>query len=353
MVNLSDGRRSPLPAHETVLLASGPLDGDLLPADTAVWLRTGDGGPEAETAITRRGRTAARRRTDRSTPPEGIPMDAPPHADRPPAELAVPPHRQRRRWLGAAASPSWPPPRTGRARPAAGLSPFDIAGRGATVPFIEHEAEEAAHNGTKIGPTRYYGQLPSEASGREAVTLDAVGEYVEFTLTAPANAVTFRYSLPDSPQRHRPGRHASTCGPTATLLKTVPVTSKYGWYYGGYPFNNNPGDTNPHHFYDEARTMFGSHLAGRHEDPAPGQLDRAVADASPSTWPTSRPVGAPIGKPANAIDVVADFGADPTRRHRLHGRSSRRRSTPARRRAGRSRSRRAPTPSATTSSSTG
>ncbi|WP_433213732.1 glycoside hydrolase family 13 protein [Microtetraspora malaysiensis] len=30
-----------LPAHDEVLLASGPLDGDLLPADTAVWLRTG------------------------------------------------------------------------------------------------------------------------------------------------------------------------------------------------------------------------------------------------------------------------------------------------------------------------
>lgn len=90
---------------------------------------------------------------------------------------------------------------TGTATPAsaAGLSPFDIPGRGATVPFVEHEAEKAAHNGTKIGPDRRYGRLPSEASGREAVTLDSVGEYVEFTLTAPANAVTFRHSLPDSP----------------------------------------------------------------------------------------------------------------------------------------------------------
>ncbi|MEV4753711.1 glycoside hydrolase family 13 protein [Micromonospora sp. NPDC049559] len=30
-----------LPAHREVLLASGPLDGDLLPVDTAAWLRTG------------------------------------------------------------------------------------------------------------------------------------------------------------------------------------------------------------------------------------------------------------------------------------------------------------------------
>ena len=36
-VNLS-GAPYPLPAHTGVLLASGPLDGDALPDDTAVWL---------------------------------------------------------------------------------------------------------------------------------------------------------------------------------------------------------------------------------------------------------------------------------------------------------------------------
>src|SRR6187431_2992548 len=133
---------------------------------------------------------------------------------------------------------------------AAGLSPFDVPGRGATVPFTETEAENAATNGTRTGTSRYYGTLSSEASGREAVTLDAAGEYVEFTLTKPANAVTFRYSVPD-------GKSASLDLRTgSTLIKTVPVTSKYGWYYGYYPFTNNPGDGRPHHFYDEARAMF-------------------------------------------------------------------------------------------------
>src|SRR5512142_146283 len=132
---------------------------------------------------------------------------------------------------------------------AAELSPFDIAGRGATVPFVEQEAEQATFTGRKIGPTRYYGQLASEASGRQAVTLDAVGQYVEFTLTRPANAMTFRYSLPDSPDGQ--GRDATLdVRNGTTLIRTVPVTSRYGWFYGGYPFNNNPGDTNPHHFYD-------------------------------------------------------------------------------------------------------
>ncbi|RKF27361.1 discoidin domain-containing protein [Micromonospora globbae] len=201
---------------------------------------------------------------------------------------------------------------TGTATPAqaAGLSPFDIPGRGATVPFVEHEAEEAAHTGTRIGPDRRYGTLPSEASGREAVTLDAVGEYVEFTLTAPANAVTFRYSIPDNAAGT--GRDASIdLRANGALVKSVPVTSRYGWYYGGYPFNNNPGDVNPHHFYDETRTMFGTTY------PAGTKIRLQVSSTAQSPSFTIdladfELVGPEIPKPAGALDVVADFGADPT-----------------------------------------
>ncbi|MBM7491886.1 hypothetical protein JOD64_003108 [Micromonospora luteifusca] len=201
---------------------------------------------------------------------------------------------------------------TGTATPAsaAGLSPFDIAGRGATVPFVEQEAEEAAHNGTKIGPDRRYGTLPSEASGREAVTLDAVGEYVEFTLSAPANAVTFRYSLPDNSAGT--GRDAAIdLRANGTLLKSVPVTSKYGWYYGGYPFNNNPGDTNPHHFYDETRAIFGG------TQPAGTKIRFQVSSTAQSPSFTIdladfELVAPAITKPSGVLDVVTDFGADPS-----------------------------------------
>ncbi|MFJ8773783.1 discoidin domain-containing protein [Streptomyces microflavus] len=200
------------------------------------------------------------------------------------------------------------PPAAAAAVPAP--SPLNVPGRGASVPFKEQEAEYAATNGTLIGPNRLYGSLPSEASGRQAVTLDAVGEYVEFTLTAPANAMTFRYSLPDNAAGT--GRDASIdVRVNGTQLKSVPVTSKYGWYYGGYPFNNNPGDTNPHHFYDETRTMFGSTLA------AGTKVRLQVSSTAQSPTFTIdladfEQVAAPIGKPSGALDVVSDFGADPT-----------------------------------------
>jgi len=197
---------------------------------------------------------------------------------------------------------------TAVAAPAAALSPIGVPGRGAMVPFIEQEAEDAAHNGTVIGHDRVYGRLPSEASGRRAVTLDAVGEYVEFTLTEPANAMVVRYSLPDN---------AAGTGITAPIdlringskLKDLSFTSRYGWYYGGYPFNNTPGGANPHHFYDEARTLFGSTL--------PTGTKVRVQVASTSASPTFtidladfELVAAPITRPAGSLSVV-DYGADP------------------------------------------
>ena len=64
--------------------------------------------------------------------------------------------------------------------------------------FVEQEAENAATNGTVIGPDRTAYTLPAEASGRKAVKLTP-GQYVEFTLPSAANAITVRYSIPDAP----------------------------------------------------------------------------------------------------------------------------------------------------------
>ena len=55
----------------------------------------------------------------------------------------------------------------------AALDPALVAGRGADVDFVEQEAENAATNGTVIGPDRTAYTLPAEASGRTAVQLDA------------------------------------------------------------------------------------------------------------------------------------------------------------------------------------
>ncbi|MEV7969101.1 hypothetical protein AB0O34_24380, partial [Sphaerisporangium sp. NPDC088356] len=185
-------------------------------------------------------------------------------------------------------------------------SPWDFAGRGASVPFTEFEAEDTAHattNGQVIGPDRVYTHLPSEASGRRAVTLGGAGQYVEFTLTKPANAMSVRYSVPDNAA----GTGQNTTADlrvNGTHLKDLALTSRYGWYYGGYPFGNNPGAGNPHHFYDETRTMFGSTLAAgtkvrvQSNGGIPITVDLADFEVVPG----------PIARPAGSLSVD-DFGA--------------------------------------------
>ncbi len=125
----------------------------------------------------------------------------------------------------------------------AALPASETAGRVATVPFIEHEAENVTTTGTIIGPNRSEGTLAGEASGRKAVSLGA-GQFVEFTLTAPANSIVARVSIPDSAGGTGldGSLNLSVNGGAPTAL---PVTSRFGWYCGSYPFTNSPGAGRP------------------------------------------------------------------------------------------------------------
>ncbi|MEV4287752.1 glycosyl hydrolase family 28-related protein [Nonomuraea bangladeshensis] len=218
----------------------------------------------------------------------------------------------------------------------AGLDPALVAGRGAAVDFAEQEAENAATNGTVIGPDRTAYTLPSEASGRRAVRL-APGQHVEFTLPAAANALTVRYSIPDAP-----GGGGITA-PLEVMVnggdrRTMTLTSRYSWLYNQYPFSNDPQADllhpdwwitecacvpdattpppvvakpfRPHHFYDEQRLLLGrAYRAGdrvRLTAPARGAAAWTVIDLMDSQL-----VGPPRLVPG--ANVVA-FGADPTGR---------------------------------------
>ena len=217
----------------------------------------------------------------------------------------------------------------------AALDPSLVAGRGASVPFVEQEAENAATNGTIIGPSTIAYTLPAEASGRSAVSL-APGQYVEFTLPSAANAINVRYSLPDAP---------TGGGITAPLkvtanggnAKTMTLASQYAWLYGVYSFTNNPnaGDNDPsqyvvecgcvpdqttpeptfptpfrpNHFYDEQRLLLG------HTYQAGTKIRLAVPANSNAATTTVDLLDSQLVAPPKvdllAADVLA-FGADPS-----------------------------------------
>jgi hypothetical protein len=207
----------------------------------------------------------------------------------------------------------------------AALPPALTAGRGATVPFVEQEAENATTTGELIGPDRNAYTLPSEASGRRAVRLDAAGEYVEFTLTRDANGLTVRYAIPDAPTG------GGITGPLDVYLDgkkrhTITLTSQFSWLYSTYPFSNDPSATppddwwipeprpvttpfRPHHFYAEQRLLLDRNLERgdtvRFQLPAGNTLPWAVIDVA-----DFEQVAEPKNRPPRALPVTL-FGADP------------------------------------------
>ncbi|GID96667.1 glycosyl hydrolase family 28-related protein [Amorphoplanes digitatis] len=216
----------------------------------------------------------------------------------------------------------------------AGLDPALVAGRGATVDFAEQEAENARHNGAVIGPDRAAYSLAGEASGRTAVRLSP-GQYVEFTLPGPANAVNVRYSIPDAPTGG--GITAPLAVAVGGSTRTMTLTSQYAYLYNQYPFTNDPNagllhpdwwitecacvpsattpapeiakPFRPMHFYDEQRLLLGRTYRA-------GEKIRLTA-SSGAAWTVidlldTQLVGLPhVNLRASNVRL---FGADPTGR---------------------------------------
>ena len=208
---------------------------------------------------------------------------------------------------GVAAASASPRPAPGRDPGYSQVVPTSDGNRGAQVPFTQYSAVNAQNTGTVIGPSDNLYTLPAEAIGRTAVTLNGAGQYVQFTLVKPANSVDLRYSIPDS---------ADGTGLTTPLKVYVngqarpdlTLSSTYDWFYGSYPFTNDPADLDGHHMYDDVRTLFGRTL------PAGTQVRFEIADPSiPVTLNVAdfEQVAPPAPQPRGSISVLS-YGADPT-----------------------------------------
>jgi hypothetical protein len=126
------------------------------------------------------------------------------------------------------------------------------AGIGADMPWTTYEAEDMITTGAVLGPKYDPYLVETESSGQKCVKLVNAGEYVEFAAQSPANTMVVRYSLPDAPNG---GGINSTLSlfQNGKLVKTIPITSRYSWLYGKYPFTNDPAAGKPRNFYDEFR----------------------------------------------------------------------------------------------------
>jgi hypothetical protein len=188
-----------------------------------------------------------------------------------------------------------------------------LAARGATLPYTEYEAENAATNGAAFGPGRTFHTVQAEASGRRGVRLQNTGSYVEFTLTQPANSLVVRASIPDS---------ADGAGITAPIgvyvngakVRDLTLSSVYSWVYGAYPYTNVPSQGSPQRFFGEARTRLdaipaGAKLRLQKDSTAAAYIDVDLVD--------TENVGAALAAPSGYVTITshgatADDSSDDT-----------------------------------------
>ncbi|MEY9839918.1 choice-of-anchor D domain-containing protein [Streptacidiphilus sp. EB103A] len=181
-------------------------------------------------------------------------------------------------------------------------------GSGASLPYVEVQAENSATNGTVIGPSYAQGQLADEAAYRKAVTLQGSGQYVSFTTPVATNSIDFRYSIPDT------SSGSVYTAPLSLYINGVKqsdftLTNAYSWYYGSYPFTNSPG-SNPHHFFDEVHRLFST----TYPQGTTFKLQVDSEDTASSytvDFADFEQVGAALTQPAGSVSVTSE-GADAT-----------------------------------------
>lgn len=181
-------------------------------------------------------------------------------------------------------------------------------GRGATVHFVTYEAENMMTNGFGLGPSRVFTEVPSEASGRRLVRLDAQGEYVKFTNGTASNSIVLRYSIPDGGADYWTTITVLVNGEFRTKLN---LTSRYSWTYGNdshfnKPDQNNPALGVPHHFFDETRALVGDIPVGATVEIRKDSGDNA--SHYDIDLVEMEQVGSPLGRPDGYLSIT-DCGA--------------------------------------------
>lgn len=176
---------------------------------------------------------------------------------------------------------------------------------GAHIPWTTYEAQDMKTNGTVLAPAYGPYLVQMESSRQSCVKLGAGGEFVEFTVRAPANTMVVRYCLPDSEDGS--GIDATLAlYRNGVLLRQISVSSKFTWLYGEYPFGNNPKDGKSRHFYDDVRL---TGLALKKGDVVRLQKPKDAAQYCIIDLVDLEKVAPPLHRPANSLSVT-DFGAD-------------------------------------------
>ncbi|WP_399921357.1 CARDB domain-containing protein [Streptomyces kanamyceticus] len=153
-----------------------------------------------------------------------------------------------------------------------------VVGRGAAVPYVEYEAEDAKYEGTLLetDAKRTFGHtnFATESSGRKSVRLNSTGQHVEFTSTSAANSIVVRNSIPDAPGGGGQSKTLSLYA-DGKFAQKVTLSSKHSWLYGNTDqpegLTNTPGG--------DARRLFDESHAQLTQTYPPGTKFKLQRDA--------------------------------------------------------------------------
>ncbi len=179
--------------------------------------------------------------------------------------------------------------------------------RGATVPWIEYQAENGtlAGGAKVVGPEQDFGTFAGEAVGREAVLLNQTNHSVSWTATGAANSIVVRYCIPDATAG---GGIDATISLyiNGTHKADIPVTSRHCWLYGDYNTQtDNPANGKPRKLYDESRMLFNGFAIAAGDQV---MLRKDAADAAAYYYIDFidlEQVGPPLPMPAGYISITA------------------------------------------------
>ncbi|HEY0804889.1 MAG TPA: CARDB domain-containing protein, partial [Pseudonocardiaceae bacterium] len=199
-----------------------------------------------------------------------------------------------------------------------------FVGQGANMPYDSYEAEAGTIGGGAaiIGPNRTIGDLAGEASGRQAVTLNTTGSFVQWTSREATNTFVVRFSIPDAS-----GGDGITASldlyVNGNLVQPLSLSSHFAWLYGAETGpGNSPSAGSPRHIYDEASFLLpssfpaGSTIKLQKDSSNTSQyaidfmnLEQATPIANPSPATFLTPTGFDQQSVQNALNTV---GSDTT-----------------------------------------
>ncbi|WP_052361504.1 glycosyl hydrolase family 28-related protein [Geminisphaera colitermitum] len=185
---------------------------------------------------------------------------------------------------------------------------------GADTPWTTHTTATAnAHRGKWLA-SRKHGDIANESITRRCLRLSDEGDYIEWRVTRPANAIVIRHSIPDAPD-------GGGIRATLTLLvngqqrQKLALDSRHAWLYGpkeNAQDNNPAAGGTPHRFFDDARAL----ITG--PDLQPGdtiRIQKNTTNGDTAPWYVIdlidlEHVAPPPSPPPDALSIT-DFGATP------------------------------------------